>query len=283
MKNKILMAGVLAMIFAIAGNVYAIGGPNINKGTGDQVQQQTQTINQGENSQIKTQNSEQTQSDDAVKQNSLEIESQVQRLELEGSLELESQVQQKNQTQEKLQDGSEVGIQVQNQNQIKNQGETNQIQNKEQEGTQKQDKGESATAVQRRSDVANAVQEMLQVADRNGGIGQQVRIIAQTQTQNQEKIEASLQKVQSRSGFAKFFVGPNYGEINKTQKILEQNREQIKQLNQTEDQLTNQGDQQILTEQVQYLEQANTEIENLLNVSRKGFSLFGWMFRLFSK
>ncbi|MBU4353427.1 hypothetical protein L6251_03110 [Candidatus Parcubacteria bacterium] len=195
----------------------------------------------------------------------------------------------KQQAQQQSQDMSETGDQnqnqnqVQNQNQTQNQGEANQIQNNEQEGTQSQNKSGSVVAEQRRSKVANAVQEMLQVAERNGGIGQQVRTIAQTQNQNQEKLEASLQKVQSRSELVKFFVGPNYGEINSAKKILEQNREQINQLNQVKNQLASQGDQQQLMEQIQTLEQASLEIENSLGTAQKGFSLFGWMFRLFAR
>jgi len=245
MKNKILMAGVLAMTFALAGNAYAVGqNSNSGTGTGNQVEQQTQTANQGETNQIKTQNSEQVQN---------------------GT-------------------GSQTGTgnQVQNQNQVKNQGETNQIQTNEQNGTQNGNTTGSAVAEQRRSKVANAVQEMLQMADRNGGIGQQVKTIAQTQTQNQEKLETSLQKIQSRSGFAKFFIGANYGEISNAKKILEQNKEQIKQLNQVKNQLANQSDAQNLTQQIQTLEQANLEIENSLGTAQKGFSLFGWMFRMFS-
>ena len=65
--------------------------------------------------------------------------------------------------------------------------------------------------------------------------------------------------------------------------MLEQNREQIKQLGQIKNQLANQDDQQKLTEQVQLLEQSNQEIENSLNTSQRGFSLFGWIFRLFVK
>ena len=174
------------------------------------------------------------------------------------------------------------GNKIEQQVQTANQGETNQIQTNEQSGTQNENESGSAVAEQRRSNVANAVQEMLQVTDRNGGIGQQVKTIAQTQTQNQEKLEASLQKVQDRSGFAKFFVGPNYGEINNAKKLLEQNKEQISQLNQVKDQLTNQDDAQKLTQQIQTLEQANLEIENSLETAQKGFSLFGWMFRMFS-
>ncbi|MFA5778406.1 MAG: hypothetical protein WC870_02900 [Candidatus Paceibacterota bacterium] len=174
------------------------------------------------------------------------------------------------------QDTSGAGVQVQNQNQIQNEGETSQIQNREQEETQNQ--SELAVTEQRKSTVANAVQGMLQVAERNGGIGQQVKVIAQNQNQNQEKLEVSLAKVQDRGGFAKFFIGPNYGEIENAEKILEQNREQVRQLNELKNQLVNQGDEQVLTQQIQALEQANLEIENSLKVERKGFSLFGWLF-----
>ena len=132
------------------------------------------------------------------------------------------------------------------------------------------------------NNVANAIKEMLYLADRNSGIGQQVKTIAQTQVQNQEKLETSLQKVQSRGGLVKFFVGPNYSAINDVKNMLEQNKEQIKQLNQVKNQLTNQNDMQSLVQQIQILEQANFEIEDSLGMGQKGFSLFGWMFRMFS-
>lgn len=255
MKNKFLTVGVLVAIFSFAGNAYAVGqNGNIETGDGNQVQQQTQTANQGEENQIQSQNNEQTQSGTA-NQAGIEVEAKVQ-------------------VQQKAQDGTESGSQVQNQ------GEANQVQAKEQEG----DRGQNnAIAEQRRSQVANAVQEMLQVADRSGGIGEQVRVVAQNQNQNQEKFESGLQKIQSRSGFAKFFIGPNYGEINNAQKILEQNREQIMQLDQIKNQLANQGDAQILTQQIQILEQINLQMENSLQNEQKGFSLLGWAFKFFSK
>lgn len=153
----------------------------------------------------------------------------------------------------------EIGNQAQQQAQTANQGETS------------------------RAQVANAVQEMLQVAERNEEFGQQIKTIAQNHNQNQEKIEASLQKTQGRGGFVKFFVGPNYNEINNIKEILDINEEQVNQLNQIKNQLINQADQQQLKEQVRVLEQANLEVESSLEVEKKGFSLFGWMFRLFAR
>lgn len=180
--------------------------------------------------------------------------------------------------------GSDAGMQIQQQNQVnlqddglqnqvQNQGDNQQIQKVQQQGIM----------TQARSQVANAVQEMLQVAERNGGIGEQIRVIAQNQNQNQEKIENSLLQVQSRKTFTKFIVGPNYGEINNAQKMLEQNRQNLEQLNQIRNQIVDQVDSQQLLEQIQVLEQANLEIEDSLESAQKGFSLFGWLFKVFSR
>jgi len=162
----------------------------------------------------------------------------------------------------------------------------NQKINPEQNNLALPEKGNNSSAKiseQRRSIVANAVQEMVKIAERNGGVGQQIKTVAQTQTQNQEKLETSIQKIQSRSGFAKFFIGPNYGEIKNSQKLLEQNKEQIQELDNLRTQIVNQGDQLQIVEQIQLLEQANQQIETSLNKAQKGFSLLGWIFRLFTK
>ena len=158
-----------------------------------------------------------------------------------------------------------------------------QIQNSEQKIKQEKNTSDSQVAEQRKSEVANAVQKIIQIAGKDSKVGEQVKTITETQAQSQEKLETSLQKVQSRGGLAKFFVGPDYGEINNTKKLLEQNREQIKQLDEVQNQLTDKNDKQKLTDQIQLLEQTNQEIENSLDISQKGFSLFGWIFRLFTK
>lgn len=167
------------------------------------------------------------------------------------------------------------------QEQIQNQIIT-QTQNEQLEAVQTQTvekEGRSQIAQQRMSRVAQAVHEMLQIAERDEGIGQQVRIIAQSQ--NQEKIEMKLEKVQKRRNFVKFLLGPNHQEIKNAEKLLKQNREQIQELNQAE--LENSEDQQKLKEQIQVLETADQEIGDSLKKSKKGFSLLGWMFKLFAK
>jgi hypothetical protein len=198
----------------------------------------------------------------------------------------------------------ENAVQAQEQNQVKNQGGGNQIQTRDQnaiqeEGNQagnavqaqgqnnagdKTNNGKSGSnpSAQVRSEVSNVVQTLLQLADRNGGIGEQVRVIAQNQNQNQIKLQQSAESLQDRGGFLKFLVGPNYGELKNAQAALEQNKEQIKQLNQIRTQLSNEGDQQQLADQIKVLEQANQQVEITLTNAQGGFSLFGWLSRLIS-
>ncbi|HBO16427.1 MAG TPA: hypothetical protein DD451_00255 [Candidatus Moranbacteria bacterium] len=182
-------------------------------------------------------------------------------------------------------------VMTQEQNQVKNERENTQIQTQEENTIQtrydsvdkaRMNEFNSKLSEQRRSKVANTVQSMLQIADQDGGVGQQLKAIAQNQNQNQLKLEQNVEKIQIRGGFTKFFVGPDYGKIKDTQKILEQNKEQIRQLNQIRTQLSNQGDQQQLTEQINILEQVNQEIEILLADAQEGFSLFGWFNKLIS-
>lgn len=251
---KFLMLGTLMAALAIAGNVSA-ASQNSGNGSAEQEREQVQTANQGEDTQVQTQTAAQTKANDDAVQSPAGTGTAV-----------------RQQDQQKLQDGSEAGGQVQEQER-----------SKDQTGDQLKNQEKSAVAEQRRSQVASAVQEMLQVADRSGGIGEQVRVVAQAQNQNQEKLEASLEKVQSRSALLKFFIGPNYGEISNAEKVLAQNQEQISQLNELKSQVANQGDQQKLTEQIQVLEQANSQISASLGEAQKGFSLLGWAFKLFVK
>lgn len=141
----------------------------------------------------------------------------------------------------------------------------------------------NSTSTARRSAVANAVQEMLRVAERNGGIGQQVRVIAQAQNQNQEKIEKSLEDIQSRSFLKKLLIGPDTKKIEEARKLIEENKAKLQNLIELKNQLLNSGDQKTLEEQIQLVQKANEELMNVLQLENKGSGMFGWMFRLFSK
>ncbi len=302
MKNEILAISLLLSAFVFTDNVFA-ANQNSGSGTSEMnsvqapvdtatktpAQITVQTSNQGENSQIQSQTAAQAQTGSTGQTGTSAGGNQTQTSNRGAESEIQTQSNQQSQTEnetqarQRVQDGNESENPAQIQNQIQNQGGENQIQTNENQSSESQNSAGNNNSTQRRSQVANAVQQILQLADRNGGIGEQVKTIAQTQTQNQERIEANLEKIQNRSGFAKFFIGPNYGEINSAKKALEQNKEQIKRLNEVKNQLSNQGDQQILTEQIRTLEQVDLQINNSLEESQKGFSLFGWMFKWLAK
>ncbi|MFC1678360.1 hypothetical protein ACFLZ9_01385, partial [Patescibacteria group bacterium] len=189
---------------------------------------------------------------------------------------------------------------IKNATSLQNQGEEQQNQVESQQNTQSGQKSmngngqknqargkgvnqASDKATQRRSRVANAVQQMLQVAERNQGVGQQIRTIAQEQNQNQEQIEASMEKVKNRGRLKKFFFGPDYKNLSSVEDRLVNHTEKLEQLKELVSQITNDADAETLEEQIVVMEQIKTELKNEVTEESKGFSLFGWLNKMLSK
>lgn len=182
-----------------------------------------------------------------------------------------------------------TGNQVQNQNQVKtqNQGEDSQLQVNTQEqenleegvGTGSQNR--SQNAVQNMSEVSTQVQQLLQLRT-SGGIGEQVRTIAQAQNQAQAQIQEQLNKLDSKGKVARLLTGTDYGAVKNLKQQFEQNQLRIKQLEQLQNQLTNQGDITAVQETIQALIQENTSLQDRITAEEQTKSLFGWLFKLFS-
>lgn len=135
----------------------------------------------------------------------------------------------------------------------------------------------------RRSRVSNAVQEMFMVAERNKGIGQQIRVIAQNQKKNQEALEKDMEKAESRGKLKRFFFGADYKTLNSAENKLKIHTEELDQLKQLALEIQNIADTNSLEEQIKVMEQIKNELEQEINSNKKGFSLFGWLGRIFTK
>ena len=157
---------------------------------------------------------------------------------------------------------------VQNQN-------TNQEQNQKQQG--------QINAEQHRSTVANFVQNLLQVADREGGIGQQVRVIAQQQNQSASTTIQAMEKIQTRNKVKTFLIGTNYKNLGALRSEMVQTRNRFEQLSKLMENVQNEGDKTELQNQIQTLEQEQTRIESFIKAQEGRFSLFGWFVKLFNK
>jgi hypothetical protein len=152
------------------------------------------------------------------------------------------------------------------------------------------DKEKSATSTEgersreeHRSVVAKAVQELLNVAGREGGIGEQVRTIAKSQQENHDKINESLKRVEDRGALRKFFFGPDQVEIDSAKQLVASNEAQIKLLTDLKTRMATGTDQTTIDTQIKLLQGVNLAASTTLSVHESGFSVFGWMFRLFGR
>lgn len=155
------------------------------------------------------------------------------------------------------------------------------------DSTETQGKGESnngrINSAAHRSAIANFVQSLLAVADREGGIGQQVRLIAQQQNESKELTAEAIDTVEKRSKIKTFLLGTDYKNIGALRSEMVKTRNHIEQLTRLGDQAEIDQDKTELQAQIQNLEQEQTKINSFISENENKFSLFGWAAKLFAK
>lgn len=145
-------------------------------------------------------------------------------------------------------------------------------------------------AIRHRSTVANVVSQLLAVArdeeskgdDDNRGIGRQVRVVAQAQEQSRERVGQSLDKLGQRGSVAKFLIGPNFGELNKVKKEIEDNKARIAELAEVENQIGDNRLQERVRSQREFMEQENERLEAEIEQEENRGSVFGWLLGMFN-
>lgn len=184
---------------------------------------------------------------------------------------------------------NEKAVQAQEKNKVQNQGETTQIQNQEQneiqtkETNKTKENKEQFNGESHRSTVATFVQGLLTVADREGGIGQEVKAIAQQQNETKERASDLINAVENRSKIKTFFIGTSYKNLGELRSQMVQTRNQIEQLKRLAEKAENEGDKAELQTQIQTLEAEQTKINDFITQNENQFSLFGWAVKLFRK
>ncbi len=136
-------------------------------------------------------------------------------------------------------------------------------------------------AEEHRSNVANFVQTLLKAASSTeGGIGQQVRVIAQQQNDSDTTTTKAVEKIQSRNKIKTFLIGSDYKNLGALRSEMVQTRNRIDQLDRV---IQNTTDTAEIQAQIQTLEQEQTKIENFIKEQEGKFSLFGWLIKMFNK
>lgn len=140
------------------------------------------------------------------------------------------------------------------------------------------------TAAEHRSTVATFVQGLLNVANREpGGIGDQVRVVAQAQNDSQEKTAAAVDALQNRSAIKTFLIGSDYKNLGTLRSETAKTQNQLDQLNRLLPNVASDTDKAELQNQIAALQAQQLKINNFVKTNESNFSLFGWFVKLFNR
>lgn len=183
-----------------------------------------------------------------------------------------------------------TGSGVANQNQVKTQnaGEESQLMISTAEQESAGDSTISAgmrseMAIEKMSEVAKNVEILLMDKTLTGGIGQQVKAIAQEQKNSMDKVQNQIKSIDSRGGFVKALIGPDYQTLKELEMQLDQNQLRIEALTELKNQLTNAGDITMVEETIKLLAEENIGLQDKINAENRVGSVFGWLIKLFVK
>lgn len=134
-----------------------------------------------------------------------------------------------------------------------------------------------------RSTVASFVQSLLTVADREGGIGDQVKVIAQQQNDSKEKSVEAINKIEKRNKIKTFLLGTDYKNLGTLRSEMVKTRNSIEQLKRLVEKAKIEENKTELQTKIQNLEKEQAAIDSFISQNESKFSLFGWAAKLFIK
>ncbi|MFA5795919.1 MAG: hypothetical protein WC885_01995, partial [Candidatus Shapirobacteria bacterium] len=124
---------------------------------------------------------------------------------------------------------------------------------------------------------------LLSVADKNGGIGESVRVIAQEQNDSEKEVTEKIDAVENRNKIKTFLIGSDYKNLGALRSAMVKTNNRINQLKKLIDKTTNTEDKVTLQSQVTTLEQEQTKINDFITKNESKFSLFGWVTKFLNK
>ncbi len=131
-----------------------------------------------------------------------------------------------------------------------------------------------------RSTVSTFVKNLLEVADREGGIGAEVRIIAKEQSDSQEKVSTALEEIKSKGTVSSFLFGADYKNIGVLRSEMVTTSNQIARLQALVEKTTDVTDKATLEVQIKLLQDEQVKIQAFINLYENNFSLFGWFVKM---
>ncbi len=135
-----------------------------------------------------------------------------------------------------------------------------------------------------RSFVALFVHNLRSIADREGSIGEEVRVIAQEQNDSSSTTVNAIAKVENKGGFSRFLFGADYKNIGMIRSELVKIQNRIDKLSVLASSTTiTLADKQELDLQITALKSEQAKLKTFVDVNENKFSLLGWFVKLFNK
>jgi hypothetical protein len=140
----------------------------------------------------------------------------------------------------------------------------------------------TTTAESHRSVVATFVKSLLSVANREGGIGAQVRVIAQAQNDSASTTEEAITKLETRSKLKTFLIGTDYKTVGELRAEISKTNANLMQLESLRDKAVTASARAELDIQIEALEKTQAELEAFVEAHEDAVSMFGWLAKLFN-
>lgn len=139
------------------------------------------------------------------------------------------------------------------------------------------------TAQEHQNVVASFVQSLRSVADREGGLGEQVRIIAREQQDSVATTTDAMEKVESRGFLKTLFIGSDYENLGILRSGIARTQNTLEQLRTILISTTDATARTVITAQIQALETDQANMQSFVTAHENSFSFFGWFTKLFIK
>jgi len=140
----------------------------------------------------------------------------------------------------------------------------------------KQSKGVSMSE-EHRSAVAKYVQGLINLGNKDKTIGEQVKIIAQSQNNDTVVNTQIINQISSRSKIKTFFFGSDYKNLGMLRSSMVKTNNEISQLKDLLAKATTPEIKTDLENQIKLMEIEKTKIDSFIKTNLSKFSLFGWL------
>jgi len=125
--------------------------------------------------------------------------------------------------------------------------------------------------------VSDQVHALLETVGAKGGIGEQVRVIAQNQEKNEQEIKNNFQKLNSQNKLTKFLFGVNKNDTESLSQNIEQNQQLIQQLETLKLKTKNQSELEQLQQTIEQMVSQNTSLQDRLVEENRFKGIFAWL------